>query len=322
MKYFPIFLKVENQSLVVFGGGADAAAKLRLLQKTEAQIYVVAETLEADVLDLGQATWVQTDPMAYDLPDNTALVYAATGDEALDARLAAKAQAHGALACAVDQKDPSDFATPALVDRDPVVVAIGTEGAAPVLARQIKARIEEQLEPDLGQVAEIAHGLRPQVATGTRPGQQRRQFWKDFFARARRQPDRAHDIGQDLLKRVPAPTASLSFIDVPHGRRDLDRQARAALDAADLVIFDAGVDRSVLELTRREAVQLKQADLDASHVAEVFQDQGHVVHVRSQAGPDLLSETAAGFGLIAQIYPKGEAGRPTTVLPYPLAKAA
>lgn len=379
MKYFPIFLKVEGKALVIFGGGADAAAKLRLLQKTDAEILVVAETLDTDVLDLGKATWVPMSPLAFTPPANTALVYAATGDEALDAKLAAKAQSLNLIACAVDQKDPSDFATPALVDRDPVVVAIGTEGAAPVLARQIKTSLEDQLEPNLGQIANAALALRPEVARRTQPGQQRRQFWKDFFARARRPVtqtpvtqtpvtqirdmgsaqgaqdaqdispsndtrdlkgiegiEAAHHMGHEMLNQLPAPSASLSFIDAPLGRRSLDRQARAALDAADLLIFDDTIHKDVRELARREAIQVHQKDLDATYIAQAFHQQSHVVHIRGQAGPDLLSDIAAGFGLTAQVFPAqalptsnpgdtsptSNQGHEATILSYPFAKAA
>ena len=55
------------------------------------------------------------------------------------------ARSVGAIVNVLDRTDACDFITPAIVDRDPVVVAIGTEGSAPVLARQIKADIEAML---------------------------------------------------------------------------------------------------------------------------------------------------------------------------------
>ena len=303
MKYFPVFLSVENRPAVVFGGGADAAAKLRLLQKTEAQILVVAEVIDHEVLDLGAATWVQADPLSFDIPANTALIYVATGDEALDRDLVARAKRQGVLACAVDQMGPSDFITPALIDRDPIVVAVGTEGTAPVLARDLKAKIETLLEPGLGAVAKVASRLRPLAAKVTQPGGQRRAFWHDFFRKARVQPSRATEIGHSLLANVTAPRAQLSFINAPRGRADLDAGAKAALHTADMVIFDAELDRTILELTRREALHIKQADLNSQHVAEAFQDRQHVVLVRKEVGPDELSEVAAGFGVLAQVFP-------------------
>ena len=79
-----------------------------------------------------------------------ALLYGANGEPEEDARAAAIGRAAGALVNIVDDLDGSDFITPAIVDRDPVTVAIGTEGAAPVLARKIKAEVEAMLPATLG----------------------------------------------------------------------------------------------------------------------------------------------------------------------------
>ena len=320
MKYFPIFLAVENRTAVVFGGGAGAAAKLRLLQKTQAQLFVVAETLDQDVLDLGQATWVKAHPLSYNLPADTALVYAATEDAALDEALAARAQAKGVLACAVDQPAPSDFITPAFVDRDPIVVAVGTEGTAPVLARDIKSTIENLLEPSLGAVARVAARLRPLVAKVTAADGQRRAFWHDFFRKARVQPARATEIGHNLLAALKPARPKLSFITVPSGQASLDQGGREALHRADLVIFDPDVDPGVLELARREAVRIKQAAASSAHVAQAFAKAQHVTLVRRQPGPDQLSELAAGFGVLAQVFPQLRPLPPQSIMP--LAQAA
>ena len=142
MKAFPLFINVADRSVIVFGGGEEAAAKLRLLLKTEATVIAIAPHFEAPLLALDGMIRVRTNPLTFDLPENIAFAYAATGDEALDARLAERVRAASILVCAADQPAVSDFSTPALVDRDPVVVAIGTEGTAPVLARRIKAQVD------------------------------------------------------------------------------------------------------------------------------------------------------------------------------------
>jgi len=292
MKYFPVFLQVEDRSAFVFGGGADAAAKLRLLQKTEAKLFVVAEQIEAEVLDLGQATWIKAAPLDVDLPANTALIYAATGDEELDRRLAEKAQAQGVLACAVDQMGPSDFLTPALVDRDPLVVAIGTEGTAPVLARDVKATIESLLEPGLGHIARAAAALRPLVARLTRPGGQRRDFWHAFFAKAQKSPAQAAQIGQRQLKTLEQPEAKLVYLDAPQGQGNLDTAARAALHRADVVISDASTDPKVLELARREALQIRQAHLTRTHLTQAFENHELVVLIEGPTNSDWINQVA------------------------------
>ena len=322
MKYFPIFLHVENKTAIVFGGGADAAAKLRLLKKTEARLLVVAEHVDQDVLDLGTAAWVQAEPTSFDIPADTVLVYAATGDEDLDAKLVAQAKAKGVLACAVDQKEPSDFITPALVDRDPIVVAIGTEGTAPVLARDIKAKIEGFLEPSLGAVAKAAARLRPLVAKVTNAGGQRRAFWHSFFQKARSQPERATEFGHALLADLQPQQSKLSFITAPEGRTLLSAEEKDALHNADMVVLGPHVHPQILELTRREALQVKQANMTSTHAAKAFQNNQNIVFVRPEIGEDPLSEIAAGFGIVAEVFPNPvpQVAKPRLISP--LAQAA
>ena len=89
------------------------------------------------------------------------MVYAAQEDDAADHAVAKLAREHGVLVNIVDNRRHSDFITPAIVDRAPVTIAIGTEGAAPILARQIKAHLEEFLPRSLGHLTRIAQKFRP-----------------------------------------------------------------------------------------------------------------------------------------------------------------
>ena len=147
MKHYPIFLSVECRNILLSGGGAAAIAKLRLLLKTEANLHVYSKTPAPEIVKWaadGRLSLVARDLDATDL-SNAALVYAANDDATKDSRVATLARAAGVLVNIVDDLEGSDFITPAIVDRDPVTVAIGTEGAAPVLARAIKADLEERL---------------------------------------------------------------------------------------------------------------------------------------------------------------------------------
>ena len=108
------------------------------------------------------------------------LVYAAQEDDAADHAVAQLAREHGVLVNIVDNLRHSDFITPAIVDRSPVTIAIGTEGAAPILARQIKAHLEEFLPRSLGHLTRIAQNFRPKAAA-LPYGRPRRAFWSDYF---------------------------------------------------------------------------------------------------------------------------------------------
>ena len=144
MQHFPIFLDLAGRRVVVSGGGAAALAKLRLLLDTEARLTVFAAEPAAEIAEWASAGRLRIVYRALAPGDAlcAALFYAANDDPEEDSRAAALARADGALVNVVDDLDRSQFITPAIVNRDPVTVAIGTEGAAPVLARRIKRDLE------------------------------------------------------------------------------------------------------------------------------------------------------------------------------------
>ena len=182
MKHFPIFLSVENRRILLCGGGDAALAKLRLLLKTEAQLDVFTETPAPEINAWaagGRLTLHRRALIPCDLP-GAVLVYAADEDAALDARIKRLADAAGVLVNVVDNLADSAFITPAIVDRDPVTVAIGTEGAAPVLARAIKRDLEEKLPVTLGRLARIGKGFRSAVEA-LPFGRKRRDFWAEYY---------------------------------------------------------------------------------------------------------------------------------------------
>ena len=131
---------------------------MRLLLKTDARIVIVADAVSPELEGLakqGRVDFVRRAFVDGDIVGKR-LAYAATGDRALDAAVSRAAQAHGVPVNVVDVPELSTFITPAIVDRDPVTVAIGTEGAAPVLAREIKTRLEAWLPANLGSLARRA----------------------------------------------------------------------------------------------------------------------------------------------------------------------
>ena len=183
MRHFPIFLDLTGRRIVVSGAGECAVSKLRLLLKTDADIAVFGALPVAQV-----RSWAaegRIDLVERELEDGDAegasLLYAANEDDEQDARAAAIGREAGALVNIVDDLDRSQFITPAIVDRDPVTVAIGTEGAAPVLARKIKAELEERLPASLGQLAHIGQAFRDRAAM-IAPGRSRRDFWSRYYS--------------------------------------------------------------------------------------------------------------------------------------------
>jgi uroporphyrin-III C-methyltransferase/precorrin-2 dehydrogenase/sirohydrochlorin ferrochelatase len=265
MKHFPIFLAVEGRRIVLSGGGEAALAKLRLLLKTEAHLTVFAPDPAPEIAQWASEGRLRLIRRAMQPGDAlcAVLFYAADEDAAEDARTSALARADGALVNIVDNLEDSQFITPAIVDRDPVTVAIGTEGAAPVLARAIKSDLEARLPVTLGPLARLGKAFR-KAADVLPMGRRRRDFWADYYFNA---GPRAMDQGgednvkaalQTILEKhrnADAREGHVAFVGAGPGDPELlTLKARKALDTADVVIHDRLVTPEILELARREAI--------------------------------------------------------------------
>lgn len=264
MRHFPIFLKVQGKRILITGGGETAIAKLRLLMKTEAEVVVFAAEPEAQVREWTEENKITLVERAIRSDDfyNAAMVYAAEDDEASDERTSTMGQMAGVLTNIVDNLADSEFITPALVDRDPVTIAIGTEGTAPVLARKIKAQVEENLSAQLGQLAKLGEHFRP-VAAKLPMGRPRRKFWSRYYDKEG--PAAYKNGGPEEAKRTlhrlfdetlgeKADQGRVAFVGAGPGDPDLlTRKALRLLHEADVVIHDRLVSPQILELARREA---------------------------------------------------------------------
>ena len=262
MKTFPMFLQMAGRHVVIVGGGEQAAQKARLMLKTEARLVLVSPELDPELSDLvcqGRAEQVTT--LSIDVFRGAALVFVATGCVGLDYAVHALAKEAGALVNVVDRPALCDAVTPSLVDRDPVVVAISTEGTAPVLARLIKSQMETLLEPALGDLAALAGRLRPAVARVI-PRQERRFFWDWVFSGPPRQAmargaerDASRLVKDALADGGPAPVqGAIALVGAGPGAADLlTLRALRLLQEADVIYYDRLVDPAVLELARRDA---------------------------------------------------------------------
>ena len=267
MQHFPIFLRLAGRHVVVSGAGQVAEAKLRLLLKTDAEITVFGPGPDTAILSWHREGALRHDERRVEADDldAAALLYCASDDPAEDARAAALARQRGIPVNIVDNLDGSDFITPAIVDRDPVTVAIGTEGTAPVLARNLKAALEAQLPISLGPLARIGQAFRSRCES-VPSGRLRRALWSEYFSRqgprsfARDGERGAREALRLLLDEAATatrPTGLVSFVGAGPGDPELlTLKARNLLHEADIVVHDQLVSPQVLELVRREAVRI------------------------------------------------------------------
>lgn len=293
MRSFPLFLRTDGRRVVIVGGGEQAAQKARLIGRTTAEIELMAPALDAELtamVAVGRARHRQAvlDPAAF---DGALFAMIGTGCAGADAAAAAVARAKGLLVNVVDRPELCDVTTPALVDRDPLVIAIGTEGAAPVLARQVKSRLEAILEPRLGAFTALAGALRERVAREV-PRPARRAFWAWAF----RVPRRLFTSGQEEEARAAldaafaargAPTDTtgprVSLLDPGSGAPDLvTLRAVQRLQEADLILYTPAAE-PLLELARRDAERELLGDGAVEAIRHALAEAGTVVALTPDA---------------------------------------
>ena len=258
MRYFPIFVDLNDRKVVVVGGGEEALRKVRLLLKTRARILVVAPLLHDELAADPRIEWLATQFSPRQL-DGAALVYAA--EPAINEVVSAEARARSIPVNVIDVAEISTFLTPSIVDRDPVVIAIGTEGTAPVLGQGIRARLDAELPQALGQLATRANALRSRVAKEVPHGNRRRSFWARFFFGRIRDAmvagdaaGYAHELALALKGEAAPSIGRVSIVGAGPGDPELlTLKAQRKLLEADVIVYDRNVSPGILELARRDA---------------------------------------------------------------------
>lgn len=327
MRYFPIFIDLQHRPVTIVGGGEEALRKIRLLLKTGAVINVIAPALHDELAAEPRVNWVARGYHA-GLLEGAALVYSA--DAALNERVAGDAQALGIPVNAVDNPDISSFIVPSIVDRDPVVVAIGTEGTAPILGQGLRARIDAMLPQGLGDLARAASGLRGRVASTLVPGNRRRSFWYRFFFGDVRNAFIAGDscnylAGVERLFESEAhpPTGRVAFVGL--GSEDpelLTIKAQRRLHEADVIVHDRAVPRAILEMARRDAVRIavKGELYDGATDLLLAEARAGKLVVRLSASEASLEETVtvAAEGIAFETVPAVAPQRPAEAIALPV----
>jgi len=269
MQMFPVFTKLIDQKVVIVGGGEDAARKARLLRAAHAHVYFIYPVIEESVrLEFAKnAKFIDREPLATDF-ERTKIAFVAVEDAEQQKLYAELIRRAGVLVNVVDVPALCDFNTPSIIDRDEVVVAISTNGKAPMLGRSIRSRIEKWLPARLGSLVTFAGRYRPAVKVRF-PGRIR-QFWGDFFDGAiatqflAGDEHGAHDammkhINQfdgDDLNKDQSPMGVVQIVGAGPGDPELlTMRAHRLLQEADVILYDRLVSEDILSLARRDAVR-------------------------------------------------------------------
>lgn len=300
----PLFHKLAGRKVVLAGGTEGALWKAELLAAAGAELHVFAgdhsdrfSSLAADppggVVRLHGRSWLEDDLVG------AALAVGDIEDEIEIAVFVAAARRAGAPVNIVDKPEHCDFAFGALVNRSPLVVAISTDGAAPVFGQAIRAKIEAMLPSGLKAWAQAAADWRPAVQARALPFALRRAFWERFAARAMADPSHAPGpqdeadlfAAVDGIESAPDGPGRVTLVGAGPGDPDLlTLKAIRALQSADIILYDDLVSPGVLELARREAKRMlvgktgygpsvKQEEINAL-IVSLAQQGKHVVRLK------------------------------------------
>ena len=265
----PVFLALQGKRVVVAGGSPAAVWKVELLRAAGANVDVYAAEPSAELLAVvqeaqrGMLTLHRRDWRPADCT-GAAIAVGAFEDDTAAGRFAAAARAAGASVNVIDNPKFCDFNFGAIVNRSPLVIGISTDGAAPVFAQAIRAKLEAMIPLGFAQWVEAARRWRASVKASGLSFNARRRFWQLLTNDAVRSPDHAPDEN-DLSRLLAAARAegatveqgSVTLVGAGPGDAELlTLRAVRALQSADIILFDDLVSPEVLDFARREAKKM------------------------------------------------------------------
>jgi uroporphyrin-III C-methyltransferase/precorrin-2 dehydrogenase/sirohydrochlorin ferrochelatase len=254
MQFLPVFLNVRGEPCLVVGAGQVASRKAALLQRAGAEVTMTTQFREDEL-------------------QGYAVVIAATSDQAVNRAVAAAAKARHIPVNVVDQPALCSFILPSIIERAPLIVAVSSGGASPVLARLLRARLESMIPAAYGRLAALAAEFRDQVKARFQ-GAERRRFWE----RALQGPIAELVLaGRDAEARGALAAAiddtrlaftggEVSLVGAGPGDPDLlTFRALRLMQQADVVVYDRLVSQPILDLVRLEAERIYAGKERAKH---------------------------------------------------------
>jgi uroporphyrin-III C-methyltransferase / precorrin-2 dehydrogenase / sirohydrochlorin ferrochelatase len=281
-------MNLRGRTCLLVGGGEVAARKARLLLAAGAHVTVVAPRLGATLARLAEEGSVahRAGEFSEDALNGNALVFAATDDAAVNRAVHAAATARGIPVNVTDRPDLCTFILPSIVDRSPVIVAVSSGGAAPVLARLLRARLETLIPASYGRLAELVAAFRERVKRRIAHPVERRRFWETVLDGPiaeqvhAGQESAARTALERALESADAaalPRGAVYLVGAGPGDPDLlTFRALRLMQQADVVVHDRLVSPQILSLVRREAEVLYAGKERAKH-ALLQEDINHLL---------------------------------------------
>ncbi|MFM9835910.1 MAG: siroheme synthase CysG [Methylophilaceae bacterium] len=264
MQALPIFFNIKNRHCVVIGGGDVAARKVTMLLKADALIMLVSPEICHEIKALVDEKKINYVSASFEKTqlEGACLIIAATDDEAVNKAVSTAAKALNIPVNVVDAPDLCTFTMGSIIERSPIVIAVSSEGNAPVLARYIRTKIETMLPAGYGRIAAIAGEFRDVVKAKFPTTQGRRHFWESVLQgpmveRVLSGQERAaRELLSEVLQNADSTTRNGEVYLVGGGPGDPDLltfRALRLMQQCDVCVYDKLVSPEVMELVRRDA---------------------------------------------------------------------
>lgn len=277
MSLFPLFVDIKDKPCLLVGGGKIAARKLKMLCQAEAQITLVSPELCAQAEQLCATYPVSIKRRAFQDSDidHQRLVIAATHLEKLNQHISDLAQSNNIFVNVASDFSLGDAVLPAVIDRDPIQIAITTGGASPVLARQLKSNLERATPTAYGQLANLVERYRKQTSAAIEDDTTRRRFWEEVMQGpiaemvfAGQLASAEHALQEKLRHQDVSGAGQGEVYLVGAGPGDPDLltfRALRLMQQADAVVFDRLVSDQIMNLVRQDAEMIYAGKQRANH---------------------------------------------------------
>ncbi len=263
MDFLPAFLQLTDQPCLVVGGGVVSARKVAVLLDAGAKVTVVAPALHPAFQEFDKRVTHRQKPFLPEDINGFFLVISATDNSKVNSDVANHARNQNILVNVVDNPDLSSFIFPAIIDRSPVIAAISTGGASPVLSRLLRHRLETLIPHQYGNLASICGLFRTRVKQQIKNTDQRRHFWEKVvqgkvselvFAGRQSEAETQLEIAIEAESKLEPAMGEVYLVGAGPGDPDLlTIRALRLIQNADVVVYDRLVSTEILSLVRRDA---------------------------------------------------------------------
>jgi precorrin-2 dehydrogenase/sirohydrochlorin ferrochelatase len=260
MRYFPMFLDVENKPILVVGGGEVACRKVDSLLRAGANVTVVSPKVAPylkQLVDESKLHWVQNFYSSQIISKNYLQVWATTDNPNLNHQVHNDAKKLGILVNVVDDLPYCDFITPSIINRGRIQIAISSGGASPVLVRNIREKLETVLPQNIGLIADFGASKRNSIKESFPTVDERRKFWERFLSSSFIEQvvdrEQLEAFYQQALTEGVDNEGRVTWIEFDQDVELLSMKALRLMQEAELVLSPSDCPFEFVDLCRRDA---------------------------------------------------------------------